>query len=154
MADESSAGETQEVATTESDAPLGEPGKKALVAEREARAAEKARADELAAKLKEIEDRDKSEEQKRQEERDRLAREVADLTAAKTRAEVSASTAVPLEILSGPKSTSSDDLAAFAALLTTWRGDAPKGPVLPNQSKTPERKADSKIDAFAQALGI
>ena len=155
MAEETPAVEPVEGATPETtDEPLGEPGKKALIAEREARAAEKARADELAARLQELQDRDKSEEQKRQEERDRLAQEVADLTSAKTRAEVSAATSVPLDVLAGPKSASVDDLNAYATLLTAWRGDAPKGPVLPNQGKTPEHVADSKVTAFAEALGI
>lgn len=138
------------------DEPLGEPGLKALKAERErAAAAEKALAD-RDAKLKEYEDRDKSEEQKAQEERERLAREIADLTIAKTRAEIAASTAVPSDFLGGPKSGSSEDIQSFAEALIAWRGDVPtpRGPVIPGQGNQPELAPEGEAAAFARALGI
>src|SRR5690606_1931871 len=66
------------------DEPLGAPGLAALRSEREARAAaEKAAADALA-KVKEFEDRDKSEAQKQQEALEKAQRELAELTVAKT----------------------------------------------------------------------
>lgn len=144
------------VDVVDKDEPLGEGGLKALKAERErAAAAEKALA-ERDAKLLEYENRDKSEEQKAQEERDRLSKEIADLTTAKTRAEVAASSAVPTEILAGPKSGSVEDIQAFADTLTAWRGDVPaaRGPVVPGQGKAPVIAAGSKVEAFAQALDI
>lgn len=159
MSDEVTPEKAADAATVdvvEKDEPLGEGGLKALRAEREkAAAAEKARSD-LEAKLREYEDRDKSEEQKSQEERDRLSKEIADLTTAKTRAEVAAASAVPTEILAGPKSGSVEDIQAFADALTAWRGDVPaaRGPVVPGQGKTPDIAPGSKVEAFAQALGI
>lgn len=138
----------------ENEEPLGEGGIKALKAEREARAAAEKREQEIAARLKEYEDRDKSEEQKAQEERDRLAKEIEALTAGKTRAEVAAASSVPVEILTGPKSGSSEDVQAFADALIAWRGEAPRGPVVPGQGKSPEHAPNSKVDAFAEALGI
>lgn len=140
------------------DEPLGEPGKKALEAERKARAAAEKALAEREAKLKEIEDRDKSEEQKRQEERDRLAREVEELTAAKTRAEVSAATSVPIDVLSGPASNSPSDLTAYAELLTAWRGEQqPQRMVVPAEGKQPSSlplNGDGIENALKNALGI
>ena len=70
--------------------PLGEGGKKALDAERrEKRAAEK-RANEAEARLKEIEDRDKSEAQKLADRADAAERRAAELEARTLRLEVAA----------------------------------------------------------------
>lgn len=136
---------------------LGEGGKKALEAERKARAAAEKLAAEREAKLREYEDRDKSEEQKRQEERDRLARELAELTLAKNRAEVSASSSVPVDVLAGPASESADDILAFAQKLIAWRGEQS-----PPRLHVPTEGAQTNIalngdgieSALKSALGI
>lgn len=129
-----------EAATAKPDEPLGAGGIKALQAERDAReAAEKAAADALA-RVKEFEDRDKSEEQKRAEEAERLRAEIADLTRAKTLAEVANSAGVPAEILAGPKSGSAEDVEAYAASLSKWRGTQERvksAPVVPTIGQTP-----------------
>lgn len=82
MADETTSVETSEVqavasATVEvpADEPLGEAGKRALEKEREAAKAARQESATLAARLKEYEDRDKTEAQKLQEERDTLLAE-------------------------------------------------------------------------------
>jgi crotonobetainyl-CoA:carnitine CoA-transferase CaiB-like acyl-CoA transferase len=158
MADEAPIeGQPAEGATPTPADVLGENGKKALEAERKARAAAEKLAADREAKLREYEDRDKSEEQKRQEERDRLERELADLTAAKTRAEVSASTSVPLDVLAGPKSASTEHLQEYATLLTAWRGDqAPQRLVVPGEGGAPPLalNSDGLESALKQALGI
>lgn len=87
---------------------LGESGIAALKSEREARkAAEKERSD-LAARLKEFEDRDKSDAQKQQEAIEQLQAELAKRDAAiaaselaKTRAEVAAGKGIPVDVLRG-----------------------------------------------------
>lgn len=113
---------TEEAATAPAVEPLGAGGIKALQAEREARETAEKAATEALARVKEFEDRDKSEEQKRQEEAERLRGEIAELTRAKTLAEVANSAGVPAEILAGPKSGSAEDVAAYAAALSEWRG--------------------------------
>jgi hypothetical protein len=135
---------------------LGENGKKALEAERKARAAAEKLAADNAARLKEYEDRDKTEEQKRQEERDRLERELAELSVAKNRAEVAASTSVPVEVLAGPESGSAEHLQAFAERLIAWRGEqAPQRLVVPGEGGAPlALNGDGLESALKQALGI
>lgn len=70
-------------------------------------------------KLKEIEDRDKSEAQKQQEALEQAQKELADLTIAKTRAEVAAAKGVPVELLQGG---TKEDLEAYADALIKYRG--------------------------------
>ena len=115
-------GSVEEAATAETVEPLGAGGIKALNAERErAESAEK----ELAAtraRVQEFEDRDKSEEQRRAEEAERLRGEIAELTRAKTLAEVSNTAGVPADLLAGPVSGSAEDIQAYAEALSEWRG--------------------------------
>jgi hypothetical protein len=152
MAEETPEVQPEDGATPESDEQLGENGLKALKAEREAAAAEKKRADELAQRIQEIEDRDKSEEQKRQEERDRLTKEVADLKAAKSRAEVAAATSVPPEILAGPESSDPGHLKAYADALVAWRGEQPNQRLhIPNEGNSPAKQPSSEAE-FAKEL--
>lgn len=126
------------------DEQLGEAGLSALKSEREARkAAEKERA-ELVARIKEFEDRDKTETQKQQEELAEARAQLAELTAAKTRAEVAASKGVPADLLSG---STQEELEAAADALIAWRGTG-KGPVVPNEGKTPSRQ-QTTADTFA-----
>lgn len=129
------------------DEQLGEAGLSALKSEREARkAVEKERA-ELAARIKELENRDKTESEKQQEELAEARAELASLTAAKTRAEVASAKGIPSDVIAGPASGSEEDLTAFADALIAWRG-AGTGPVIPNEGKTPSR-TQSTADVFA-----
>lgn len=156
MSDEAPAVEATEGATPEV-SELGEGGKKALDAERKARAAAEKLAAEREAKIREYEDRDKSEEQKRQEERDRLERELSELTLAKNRAEVSASTQVPVDVLAGPASNSAEDILAFAEKLNAWRGEqAPQRLHVPTEGAQPNLalNGDGIESALKNALGI
>lgn len=117
------------------DEPLGEGGLKALNAEREAREAAEKAAKEALAKVQEYEDRDKSEAQKQQEALARAQKELADLTVAKTRAEVANTKSIPTELLAGPASGSAEDLAAFADALIAFKGTAePNGLVVETQT--------------------
>lgn len=140
----------------EKDEPLGEPGLKALKAEREKAAAAVKQAQEFEAKLREYEDRDKSAEQKAQERLAEAEKRAVEVELRATRAEVAADTAVPTDFLAGPKSGSADDLKVFAEALIAWRGDAPqsRGPVIPGQGTQPALAPDSKAAAFGRALGL
>jgi len=130
------------------DEQLGEAGIAALKSEREARKAAEKERTELAARIKELENRDKSESEKQQEELAEARAQLAELTAAKTRAEVASAKGIPSAVIAGPASASEEDLMAFADALIAWRG-AGAGPVIPNEGKTPSSKAQSAADVFA-----
>lgn len=132
------------------DEPLGEGGLKALNAERDARkVAEKAAADALA-RVKEFEDRDKSEAQKQQEALEQAQRELAEVTVAKTRAEIANTKSIPADLLAGPASGSAEDLAAFADALIAFKGEQPKQKlIIPNEGKSPSTQTTSTAEAFA-----
>ena len=136
------------------DEPLGAPGLAALRSEREARAAaEKAAADALA-KVKEFEDRDKSESQKQQEALEKAQRELAELTVAKTRAEVAAAKGVPADLLTGG---TQEELEASADALIAFRGEAaapsPFPKADPSQGAKGEHAGGTNADRFASFLG-
>lgn len=115
--------EVVETATVEpTDEQLGAGGIKALKSEREAREAAEKELSAARARVQEFEDRDKTDEQKRTEEAERLKQEIADLTKAKTLAEVSNTAGVPADLLAGPASGSADDVQAYADALSEWRG--------------------------------
>lgn len=132
--------------------PLGEPGIAALKSEREARkAAEKAAADALA-KVKEFEDRDKSESEKQAEALAQAKAELAELTIAKTRAEVAAAKSVPVALLTG---STQAELEASADALIAFRGEPAKpsaAPFIENTNKTGvEPDFDAAIEAAKKA---
>lgn len=144
------------------DEPLGEGGLKALKAERERAAAAEKLAAEQAARLKEFEDAQKTADElaaERQAEAERKAveaeRRAAEVELRAVRAEVAAATSVPVDILSGPKSGSAEDIQAFADALTQWRGEAPKrsaAPLIEGTSQvTPEVDLDAAIAAAQKA---
>ena len=88
-----------------------------------------AKANEAAAKrLAEIEEAQKSEAQKQQEALERAQKELAEVTVAKTRAEVAAAKGVPAELLSG---STQEELEASAAALLEFKGEAPKSSPFP-----------------------
>lgn len=137
---------------------LGEGGKSAIQKERElARAAdarakaEAARANELAAKVKEFEDRDKTVEQKRAEELEATRKELAELTLARDRAEVAAERGVPANLLSG---TTREEMDASATALLEFKGQPEKKRlVLPNVDKTPAKVASDEQSFISDFFG-
>ena len=128
------------------DEPLGEAGLTALKAERErANAAEKA-AKEALARVKEFEDRDKSEAQKQQEALEAAQRELAELTVAKARAEVAAAKGVPAALLTG---STQEELEASADALIAFKGEpAPQKLIIPKEGNTPNIAA-TNAERFA-----
>lgn len=90
----------------------------------------KAAADELQA----LKDAQKTETQKAQDALTKAQQELAQERAARLRAQVAATKGVPEELLSG---STQDELEASAEKLLAFKGAEPKGPVIPNQGKTP-----------------
>lgn len=124
------------------DEPLGENGLAALKAEREARAAAEKR-------LKEFEDRDKTEAEKTAERLAAAEKRAEELEAKALRAEVAAAKGVPLSLLSG---STKAELEAHADALITFRGEKQAtGLVVPNEGSSPATKPSGKRE-FAKAL--
>lgn len=108
-----------------------------------------ARANEDAAKrLAELEDAQKTEAQKQQEALEKAQRELAELTVAKTRAEVAAAKGVPAELLSGG---TQEELEASADALIAFRGEqsvpTPSGPVVPGEGQSTPTGGLSQLTA-------
>lgn len=154
--------ETVEGTKPETVEALGEGGIKALKAERERAAAAEKLAAERELKLKEYEDREKSEEQKTQERIAAAEKRAAELELRVARASVAESSSVPSEILAGPASGSVEDVQAFADALIAWRGEQAVEPAaqeysIPAAGRRPENLAlngDGIESALKKALGI
>ncbi len=116
------------------DEPLGDAGKKALAEERKnARAATRER-DALAARLKEIEDRDKTEQQRTLERAEAAEKALAESQLDAMRSRVAISKGVPAELVDRLRGDTEADLAKDADLLLALtqpgkpRGDVAQGP--------------------------
>ncbi len=134
-------------------ADLGDAGKKALTAEREARkAAEKAAAEALA-RIKEFEDAQKSEAEKAADAL-RTAQETATQSAAKAlRYEVAAEKGLPLEAAARLTGSTREELLADADVLKTLIGNAPAPrPDLTQASARGSAAATGPEAEFAQFL--
>lgn len=111
--------------------------------------AEKARADALQARVQEFEDRNKTDEQKRDEELAATRKELAELTLARDRAEVAAERGVPAHLLAG---STREEMDASAEALLEFKGQPEKKRlVLPNVDKTPA-KVVSEEQTFLRDL--
>lgn len=127
---------------TTADAPLGAPGLAALQAERDARAAAEKR-------LKEFEDRDKTEAEKTAERLAAAEKRADELEAKALRAEVAASKGVPASLLSG---STKQELEAYADQLIQFRGEQrSNGLHVPNEGISPTVQPSSEKE-FAKAL--
>lgn len=141
-------------ATPETDA-LGAPGLAALKSEREAKAAAEKRATAAEARVREFEDRDKSEDEKRAERQAELERENAELRAEKTRSEVAAAKGVPASLLTG---STQAELEASADALVAFRGEQPKAEPAPEKKSyfIPDEggiPALGKVDNISPGMG-
>lgn len=131
------------------DEPLGTPGLAALKSEREAKAAAEKRAAAAEARIKEFEDRDKSEAEKQSERLAEIERENAELKSAKTRAEVAAAKGVPAGLLTG---STQEELEAAADALLAFKGDPqPQKLHIPNEGKSPVNSSNPGTQ-FAEFL--
>lgn len=134
---------TEPVAKTE-DAPLGEAGLAALKAEREARAAAEKR-------LKEFEDRDKTEAEKTAERLAAAEKRATELEGKALRAEVAAAKGVPVSLLNG---STQAELEASADALIAFRGEKPAPSLLvPNEGTSPRPTPSSDSEFVSELFG-
>lgn len=136
---------------------LGDGGKKALQAEREARkAAEKANA-ELAARLKEFEDSKLSELERAKKEAEESANELARLRSENIRSKVAIDKGIPADLVEFLTGDTEGDIAAKADLLMT-RLNTPGTPKPdPSQGAKGEAAAlngDPLLDTLKNKLGL
>lgn len=123
-----------EVAKT--DEPLGAPGLAALKSEREAKAAAEKRAAAAEARIKEFEDAQKTESEKQADALAEAKSQLAELTVAKTRAEVAAAKGVPADLLNG---STQEELEASADALIAFKGaQEPQKLIVPNEGGSPD----------------
>lgn len=102
-----------------------------------------------AAKLQEIEDAKKSDEQKAAERIAAAEKRASELESQVVRAEVAAAKNVPAELLSG---STKEELETYADALNEWRGSAPKGAVVSGEGKEPSSDLDAGMLATARSL--
>lgn len=102
-----------------------------------------------AAELAKIRDSQKTEAQKQQDALDKAQRELAELSVAKTRAEVAAAKGVPAALLSG---STQEELEASADALIQFKGQQARMPAVPSEGKQPSQKKTT-ADLFAEAVG-
>ena len=118
--------------------------------EQESRA--KANAD-AAKRLKEIEDRDLSELQKAQRDRDELAQRLEQTQRDAVRSRVALEKGLPADIAATLNGSSEEELAAHADRLLAWRGNVPPVTPRPDLSQgarpsTPQADADAEYERF------
>lgn len=114
-----------------------------------------AKANEDAAKrLAEIEESNKTAEQKQADRLAEIERENAELKSAKLRAEVANSKGLPVEVIAGPESASPEALEAYADLLIShFKAAESSRFVVPNEGKTPSNSgADEGMREVARGL--
>jgi hypothetical protein len=152
---ESTAEATTETAPAE--APAQETDWKAQARKWEERAKENKAA---AARLAELEEANKTAEQKANERLEAAERRAAELEAKATKAEVAGAAGVPADLLDGPASSSAEDLQAYAEKLIAFKGvpaEPETGPYVPAEGRRPQALAlngDGLEDALRNALKI
>lgn len=117
------------------DEALGTPGLAALKSEREARKEAERQLAAAQAELQKAADKDKTDQQRADDELARTRAEVAELTVAKLRAEVAAAKSVPVALLSG---STQAEIEASADALLQFKGPAPATPA-PERFVVPEK---------------
>ena len=117
------------------DSDLGDGGRAALAAEREARKAAERQARDLQKSLKEYEDRDKSELEKALERAEVAEKTAAEAQFSAMRSKVAAAKGVPASSLTG---ATEEELAASADELIAWRDQnkPPSTPTTPKRTPT------------------
>lgn len=141
---------------------LGPGGKKALAAEREARDEAEKTAKNLAARLKDYEDREKTEEQRRQEKFDELSTRASTAESERDRLLVIAEYEIPKDYQDLVQGATPDLLAKSAAkvreLIAKTAENAPTAAsyVIPDEGTSPALalNGDGLEKAIKQALGI
>lgn len=110
------------------DAPLGAPGLSALQSERDARKAAEQKVADAEAKVRQYEDRDKSDQQRANDELATAQKKLADTE----RALIAATKGVPVELLTG---TTTAEIEASADALLQFKGATPATPPAPQPQR-------------------
>lgn len=133
-----------------SDDLLGEAGKAALVAEREARKEAERTLKATAARLQEFEDKDKSELERKDSTIAAITQERDEATSALLRYEVAAEKGIPADALPLLSGSSREELEAKADSILTLIAKKPSGPVVPNEGTAPD--TGSTADHIARQI--
>lgn len=113
-----------------------------------------------ASRLAELEEANKTAEQKANERLEAAERRAAELEAKATKAEVAGAAGVPADLLDGPASSSAEDLQVYAEKLIAFKGvpaEPETGPYVPAEGRRPQALAlngDGLEDALRNALKI
>lgn len=133
-------------------ADLGDAGKRAIAAERDARSKAEATAKELQAKLDKIEQDGLSELEKANK---RAQDAESQLTASEkriARLTVIADKQIPAEYQDLVRGDTEEELAAAADKIAALIDKAPRGPVIPGQGKQPDKVAPESADDWLRNL--
>lgn len=140
------------------DEPLGEGGIKALHAERESRAAAERQVAELAARVKEFEDANKTAEEKAAEQLATLQRTSAENAAKALRYEAAAKAGIPLSAAGRLQGTTLDELVADAEslkqLIGSAQAESKTPPPDPSQGKSGTAKPANLSEAVNAHYGV
>lgn len=140
------------------DEPLGEGGLRALQAERDARANAERTAAELAARVKEFEDANKSAEEKAAEQLAELQRTAAENAAKALRYEAAAKAGLPLSAAGRLQGNNLEELVAdaesFKALIGSATADTKTPPPDPSQGKSGTARPTTLHDAVNAHYGV
>lgn len=120
---------------------MGEPGKAALVAEREARKTAEKELKALKSRVQEFEDRDKTELERAQAAAEAAARERDEATAALLRYEIAAEKGVPNDALALLTGSTREELEAKADSILALVKTVKPGPVVPQEGTAPANVA-------------
>lgn len=140
-------------ATEQTPDALGEPGKKALTAEREARKQAERQAAEYAARLKEIEDANLSELEKAQREAAEARETLARIQRDADRNRVALEKGVPSDLIEFITGDTAEEMAAKADLLVNRLGSNPSTPKPDRtQGASGKEPATTTADQFASFI--
>ena len=137
------------------DEALGEPGKRALTAEREARRTAERQLAEAAAKLKEIEDANLSEIEKAKRDADEARAQLAALQREGARSRIALEKGVPSDLIEFIVGDNEEQMAAKADLLMSRLNSAPSTPTpdfTQGAAPAPSRPTAPGIDTFAAGV--
>ena len=137
--------------TQKLDEPLGEGGLKALQAEREANKAARAKLAEYEAKLKELSDRDKTEEEKREERLKELEKSNSQNARRALQYEVAAEKGIPLRLASRLRGDDRDAMLADADELLPLIHQNPS-PTIPKPDKSQGKGGGAKPTSLTEAI--
>ena len=133
---------------------LGDPGKKALAAERDARKAAERRFAEAEARLKEIEDANLSELQKAQRDAEEYRSKLASLQVENARSRIALEKGVPSDLIEFIVGEDEEQMAAKADLLMSRLNSTPSTPKPDfTQGASGQVAKLSNADVFAQQMG-